>query len=359
MVDIVQISKHAYPFNGGQEIYIRELNDALENYNINTFTYSNGTLTPDKIFSLGPRLKGIDRLIKDISWLYFNFLITINRRKYKKAKKVIIHYAIHNSSVKHKNKIILSHGVDWRDDRLVDRVRKKASKKLLNDTNVSFVVANDRNFLKKIGFEYWETIAPFSRIGKFWYIPNVAPKEFQVSYNNSELRQNYILVPRNIRPERGIMLAIKTLNFFNDSGCRMIIAGGPLGSLYHKKCLELSDSLGLSDRIDFLGSIPHSQMEKLYQECKYVLIPTEEQEGTSIAALEAIECGTPVISTNVGGLKDLPTIKSLNITPKALAEALQLVLNDWSNVRNEQFRVVKKNFSYHSWKNAWLEIVND
>ncbi len=50
-------------------------------------------------------------------------------------------------------------------------------------------------------------------------------------------------------------------------------------------------------------------MRKLYQNVDVVMIPSVTvsgtQENTSIAALEAMACGTPVIASNIGGLPEL------------------------------------------------------
>lgn len=358
MVNLIQISKHAYPFTGGQEIYIRELNEIIESFTGDVITYANGHAFPKGFTPLGPRLRGIDKIVKDISWVYFNLLLYINRRKYENAEKILVHYAIHNSAILHNNKIVLSHGVDWRDKTTIDKWRKSSSIQLLKDKNVSSIVANDRNFLAEIGFEKWDSIQPFSKIGKVWYIPNVAPKEYRNAYNASVDRENYILVPRNIRPERGISLAIKALSRLEDKSSKMIFAGGPLGTAYYKKCSDLVVKLQLTKRVEFLGTVDHEKMQALYQKCKIVLIPTETQEGTSIAALEAMSCGTPVVSTNVGGLKDLPTVKSTETSPAALAEALETVAKDWFRIRKKQHEAVTSKFSYQSWRQAWLEVIH-
>jgi glycosyltransferase involved in cell wall biosynthesis len=65
----------------------------------------------------------------------------------------------------------------------------------------------------------------------------------------------------------------------------------------------------LQPYIKFLGGVRHSEMHFLYQVADVVIIPSTYSEGvveaTSIAALESMASGVPVVATRLGGLKEI------------------------------------------------------
>ena len=78
-------------------------------------------------------------------------------------------------------------------------------------------------------------------------------------------------------------------------------------------------------------------MHSLYEASDIVLIPSVHshgvEEATSISALEAMSCRSPVIASAIGGLKEILIdgedgllVEEKNI--EALAQAISLLLND-------------------------------
>jgi glycosyltransferase involved in cell wall biosynthesis len=69
---------------------------------------------------------------------------------------------------------------------------------------------------------------------------------------------------------------------------------------------ELASSLHVSDAVVFKGVVPREQMPAVYQEADVFVLPSQ-QEGMSIALLEAMASGLPVIVTDTGGTAELVT----------------------------------------------------
>jgi len=67
---------------------------------------------------------------------------------------------------------------------------------------------------------------------------------------------------------------------------------------------QLVRDLNLSDKVHFLGE--QDQLEPLLSCADLFLLPSE-QESFGLTALEAMNCGVPVIATDIGGLPELIT----------------------------------------------------
>jgi glycosyltransferase involved in cell wall biosynthesis len=116
-----------------------------------------------------------------------------------------------------------------------------------------------------------------------------------------------ILVPRMHVPKNGIEYATEAMRKIVEAtqGTTMLITGdGPLRPILERKAKEVGQ-----DRIRFLGLVSRERMRELYQQVDVVLIPSvttsRTQENTSIAALEAMASGKPVIATDIGGLPEI------------------------------------------------------
>lgn len=66
---------------------------------------------------------------------------------------------------------------------------------------------------------------------------------------------------------------------------------------------KLVSRLGIDDEVDFISHIPNKQLPAYYRSADVFVIPSH-QEGLAIVGLEAMACGTPVVSTQCGGPED-------------------------------------------------------
>jgi D-inositol-3-phosphate glycosyltransferase len=67
---------------------------------------------------------------------------------------------------------------------------------------------------------------------------------------------------------------------------------------------ERSRTLGVRDKVCFLGAQPQDRLALLYCLADVVVMPSHS-ESFGLVALEAQACGTPVIAASVGGLRDV------------------------------------------------------
>lgn len=84
----------------------------------------------------------------------------------------------------------------------------------------------------------------------------------------------------------------------------LVVGGSASGDRQIARMRRLARKLGISQVIDFLGSVPHYQMPHYYSAADVLVMPSY-YESFGLAALEAMSCGTPVVAARVGGLSTL------------------------------------------------------
>jgi glycosyltransferase involved in cell wall biosynthesis len=90
------------------------------------------------------------------------------------------------------------------------------------------------------------------------------------------------------------------------------------------------DRLGLRDAVRFTGPVPEAELVDLLQRAAVVAIPSL-YEGFSLPAIEAMACGTPLVTTDAGALPEVVGTKAgLRVRAGDVGEltaALKLVLD--------------------------------
>lgn len=68
--------------------------------------------------------------------------------------------------------------------------------------------------------------------------------------------------------------------------------------------LRATGSLTKHSRLRCIGPIPHQQMPQVFHQADILLFPTV-REGLSLAAMEAMSCGLPIVASNCSSLPEL------------------------------------------------------
>jgi len=106
-----------------------------------------------------------------------------------------------------------------------------------------------------------------------------------------------------------------------------------LGTGYEEKNLRaLVDTLGLFDRVSFLGYVSHADMPK-YLKVSDVFVRPSLSEGFGNSFIEAMAAGLPVVATAVGGIPDFIKNKETGIfcdvsSPSDIARKVEIYLRD-------------------------------
>jgi glycosyltransferase involved in cell wall biosynthesis len=141
----------------------------------------------------------------------------------------------------------------------------------------------------------------------------------------------HLLVTRNLEAIYDISTALRAFRRIHQTcpGSRLTVCGsGP----EQKKLEMLARELALGSAVTFTGHLDNDRVAELYQTAD-VLINPSLADNMPISILEALACGVPVVSTNVGGVPYLLTHNktALLVSPgddQAMAEAvLSLLMN--------------------------------
>src|SRR3990170_4192749 len=197
-------------------------------------------------------------------------------------------------------------------------------------------------------------------------IPNAVDSEYwRPPAGRAETVERTTVVPRMHVPKNGIEYAIDSMRTIAAAvpGARLLITGdGPLHGALERRAASLGA------RVQFLGTVSRDEMRARFQTSDLVMVPSVTisgtQENTSIAALEAMACGTPVIATRIGGLPEVIEDGRTGVLvperdAESLAAAAVLLLRDPERLREMRSACrdhVVQRFSVGGWASKVLEV---
>ncbi len=89
----------------------------------------------------------------------------------------------------------------------------------------------------------------------------------------------------------------------------------------------LAARLGVSERVRFLGPVPHGELPVLLSAADLLVLPTRS-EGLANAWVEALACGTPVVTTPIPGAQELLTDPAYGRMVERNASAIATAVNE-------------------------------
>lgn len=111
----------------------------------------------------------------------------------------------------------------------------------------------------------------------------------------------------------------------------LVFAGKPSGeSAYHQAMLKIIEREQLHNQVIFSGRVSEEQLAWLYTHARALVFPSF-LEGFGFPILEAAHCGTPVITSNQGSLKEIAGDAALLVDPRnpdAIAHAMNRLAGD-------------------------------
>jgi glycosyltransferase involved in cell wall biosynthesis len=141
----------------------------------------------------------------------------------------------------------------------------------------------------------------------------------------------YLLYVGNIEPRKNLSVVISAYAEMLKSRelkskPRLVIAGADSGLC--NDVFALPASLGLSRSVSFIGPVSDEELPLLYAGASVFLFPSLH-EGFGLPVLEAMACGTPVVTSNVTSLPEIAGDAAVVIDPantRELSDAMMRVL---------------------------------
>jgi glycosyltransferase involved in cell wall biosynthesis len=108
-----------------------------------------------------------------------------------------------------------------------------------------------------------------------------------------------------VKGTRYLLRAFATVARKYDRVQLLIIGDGPLRRQLH----ALTASLGMQDRVEFLGAVPHVAVLSWMRKAAMLVLPgirtaTGREEGLGMVLLEAAATGLPIVGSRVGGIPE-------------------------------------------------------
>ena len=116
----------------------------------------------------------------------------------------------------------------------------------------------------------------------------------------------YLLYAARLQPLKGPDLAVRALAEVPEQLRPDLLIAGDVSvdfAAYEAELHALVDALGLSGSVRFIGPQARVDLARLMRGARIVLVPSHS-ETFGLIALEAESCGTPVIASAAGGLRE-------------------------------------------------------
>ena len=165
---------------------------------------------------------------------------------------------------------------------------------------------------------------------------------------------DYFLFIGERRPHKNLVRLIEAFSIFQQktpNKIKLVIGGKKYASYDEPE--RKAQELNLTKEVIFLGYIPEVDLQLLYKNARcFIFISI--YEGFGIHILEAMACGTPIITSNISSMPEVAGEAALTVNPYNVDEIAEAMNQITYNVKISQ-RLVNtglKRVKNFSWNNA-------
>lgn len=173
------------------------------------------------------------------------------------------------------------------------------------------------------------------------------------------LHQPYVLFVARLEPRKNIASLLRAYQLLvhrrQDPG--PLVIGGGRGWLC-EPLFQLAASLGLQDRVRFLGHLPDAHLPALLSLASVFVYPSH-YEGFGLPPLEAMACGAPVVASDASCLPEVLGDAALFVPPldvEGLAQAISRVQADQGLAGDLRLRGYERAARY-TWQSSATQLL--
>ncbi len=175
------------------------------------------------------------------------------------------------------------------------------------------------------------------------------------------LPDQFILFVGNLYPQKNFGNTVRAFRALAPSVSHdLVVAGQPRWN--YRDDLALVDTLGLRERVRFLGFVPHDDLPLLYNLADCFVYPSL-YEAFGLAGLEAMACGCPMAGAATAAIPEVAQDAALLFDPHdpdAIAACLHTLLHDQAQRRRciEAGLARARHFTWRRCATETLELFN-
>lgn len=171
-----------------------------------------------------------------------------------------------------------------------------------------------------------------------------------------ELKHPYILYVGQIQPRKNIAGLVSAFEKLEDKELHLVIAGGH--GWFQKQTLAPIQKSSAMNRIHVLGAVDDSLLPALYQHAQAFVLPSF-YEGFGIPVLEAMACGTPVITSTISSMPEIAGDAAVLVDPNnsdSIAQGITHAIANRENFSQKGIERAKK-FTWEHTAEQTVEII--
>jgi glycosyltransferase involved in cell wall biosynthesis len=137
-----------------------------------------------------------------------------------------------------------------------------------------------------------------------------------------EAPKNVVLFVGRISRDKGVQVLLEAVALL--PGVKLRLAGARVDIDVEAEALRL----GIAERVEVLGEVPHHELQPLYAGASVTVLPSL-YEGFGIVLVESLLVGRPVVGSATGGIREIVRERELAApnNPQDLARVLRRVLD--------------------------------
>ena len=169
----------------------------------------------------------------------------------------------------------------------------------------------------------------------------------------------YILSVGTLQPRKNYQMLIRAFAPLADKVPHHLVISGGKGWLYDEMLAEVARQ-GLTDRVHFIGFVDDADLPTLYSAADLFVFPSL-YEGFGLPLLEAMGCGTAVLTSNSSSLPEVAGMAAQQLSPQDEAAWTKTIHNlllddDFRHQLVQAGLVQAQQFSWHDSAQKLLKI---